>query len=536
MKNRILSIVLVLCMVCTLLPVTAFAATVVNSGTNGNITWSLDSDGILTISGSGAMNSYGNANYNDTSATSAPWGKYYSSIKSVVIENGVTSIGRYAFYGRSSLTSVNIGNSVTGIGNEAFYGCSSLTGIVIPDSVTNMGYQAFSNCSSLTSVVIPKRVTSIGGFAFSGCSSLESVTIESSVMSIESDDIFSGCSSLTSVTIGSGVTSIGNQAFYCCSSLTSVVIPDSVTIIGSNAFAWCSSLTSVVIPNSVTSIGGSAFAVCSSLTIVSIPNSVTSIGDATFIGCDSLKSVTIPDSVTSIGDATFIGCDSLKSVTIPDSVTSIGWYAFSECSSLTDIYFLGTQAEWEEILIDDFNDSLSNASIHFMDESSQISAPENAPTELSIIPVGADIPEGASVGVEAADEQAADIVIAELGEVRYAAFDISLTDAQGTELQPESGVLVVSIAVPEGFDAEKCDIYRVEEDGSLTDMNASVVNGKLQFATEHFSLYIITENAEPDSPDEPDEPDQPVKPLSFFRKIIEFFRSFFARIFALINR
>ena len=166
------------------------------------------------------------------------------------------------------------------------------------------------------------------------------------------------------------VTSIGSHAFSFCSSLTSVTIPNSVTSIGDGAFDDCSSLTSVTIPNSVTSIGSWAFADCTSLTSITIPDSVTSIGDGAFAYCTSLTSITIPNSVTSIGDVAFEDCESLKSVTIGNSVTSIGYRAFADCTSLTDVYYSGTQEQWEKISIDIYNDCLTSANIHYNSTSS----------------------------------------------------------------------------------------------------------------------------------------------------------------------
>ena len=335
MKKQVLSGLLVLCLIFSLLPVSAFADTA-KSGTCGdNLTWTLQ-DGVLTISGTGNMKNYSMQKVNDKYITTAPWGEYYDTIKSVVIEAGVTSIGDYAFYKCSSLASVTIPDSVTSIGSSAFSFCSSLASVTIPDSVTTIGDWAFYNCSSLTSVTIPDSVTSIGSSVFYNCSSLASVTIPDSVTSI-GERAFCDCSSLASVTIPDSVTSIGSSAFRGCSSLASVTIPDSVTSIGGGAFCDCSSLASVTIPNGVTSIGGSVFYGCSSLASVTIPNSVTSIGNSAFYGCSSLASVTIPDSVTSIGDYAFSGCSSLASMTIPDSVTSIGSSAFRGCSSLASV-------------------------------------------------------------------------------------------------------------------------------------------------------------------------------------------------------
>ena len=302
MKRKIVSVLLCVLLLASLLPVSAFADTTASGTCGDNLTWTLDGDGTLTISGTGEMWDYDFIYDNGSYKTSAPWGKCYSSITSIVINDGVTTIGESAFFGCISLASVTIPDSVTSIGISAFCVCSSLASVTIPDSVTSIGSSAFDGCSSLASVTIPDSVTSIGGSAFNGCSSLASVTIGNGVTSIESS-AFCGCSSLSSVTIGNGVTSIGSGAFVYCSSLASVTIP----------------------------------------------NSVTSIGDCAFQDCSSLASVTIPDSVTSIGERAFWGCSSLASVTIPDSVTSIGSNAFNCCSKLMDIAFTGTEEAWNSI-------------------------------------------------------------------------------------------------------------------------------------------------------------------------------------------
>ena len=256
MKKRIFSFVLAVLMIASLLPATALAADVVASGTCGaegngsNLTWTLDSEGVLTISGSGDMYNYGSSDF------SAPWDGSRSRVKSVVIADGVTSIGEYAFFYCESLTSVTIPGSVTSIGLYAFASCTSLTGIWVAE-----GNSHYANDAS--GVLFNKDKTTLvqcpGAFA--------AYTIPDSVTSI-GDNTFDHCTSLTSVTIPDSVTSIGEWAFYWCTSLTSVTIPDSVTSIGDNTFDHCTSLTSVTIPDGVTSIGWRAFSNCTSLTDV----------------------------------------------------------------------------------------------------------------------------------------------------------------------------------------------------------------------------------------------------------------------------
>ncbi len=336
MKNKLLTFVLT-AMACLISP--CLSAETYNGTCGENLTWTLDTEtGVLTISGTGEIrDSY----YYEW------WKSYRSSVSSVVISDGVTSIGYEAFDNCSSLTSITIPNSVTSIGYGAFMGCSSLTSITIPNSVTSIGDSAFEGCSSLTSIAIPSSVTSIGDDAFKGCSSLTSITIPNSVTSI-GRNAFDDCTGLTSVTIGTSVTSIGDSAFEGCSSLTSITIPNSVTSIGGSAFRDCSSLTSIEIPNSVTYIGYDAFK--GVLNIVYNGTASGSPWGAKYINCyvdgylvysddtktELLKCLTsavgeiaIPSSVTSIGDYAFDDCSGLTSVTIPSSVTNIGYYAFN---------------------------------------------------------------------------------------------------------------------------------------------------------------------------------------------------------------
>jgi hypothetical protein len=211
----------------------------------------------LTISGTGKMKDWDNFD--------SPWSSGLS-IEMVIVQNGVTSIGNYAFSGCGSLTSVTIGSSVTSIGSGAFYSCSSLISATIPNSVTSIGSEAFSNCRMLASIIIPNSVIFVG------------------------DNAFYYCRSLALVTIGNSVTSIGKVAFGSCHDLTSVTIPNSVVTIGEKAFSDCG-LTLATIGNGTTSIGEGAFSLCEDLILVTIGNSVTSIGGGAFYGCESLREI-----------------------------------------------------------------------------------------------------------------------------------------------------------------------------------------------------------------------------------------------------
>ncbi len=206
-----------------LLILTLFSFSAIHADDNGscgdNLTWKFtSSDGTLTISGTGNTTNFFDHRY-------VPWGSLRNEIKKVVIKDGVTNIGKYAFYECTNLTSVEMPNSVTSIGRYAFYGCSGLTSVEIPNSVTSIGNSAFNSCYSLTSVEIPNSVTSIGLQAFCNCSGLTSVEIPNSVTSIE-PWAFHMCTSLTSITFkGSTPPTFGNGVFGSVDKSIPVYVP-----------------------------------------------------------------------------------------------------------------------------------------------------------------------------------------------------------------------------------------------------------------------------------------------------------------------
>ena len=289
-----------------------------------------------------------------------------TEITDLVIPDGVTHIGHYAFYNCSGLTSVTIPSSVASVGNDAFDGCTGLqkvivqdiaawckisfdnlnanplayayhiysdenteiTDLVIPNGVTSIGKWTFLNCSGLTSVMIPNSVTSIGYYAFAGCTGLQKVIIQ---------DIAAWCKISFKDDDSNPLSFVHHLYSDENTEIKDLVIPNDVTSIGKWTFEGCSGLTSVEIPSSVTSIGEGAFWDCSGLTSVTIPNSVTSIKNATFWGCSGLTSIEIPNSVTSIGEYAFANCFGLTFVEIPNSVTSISYDAFAGCSNLTSV-------------------------------------------------------------------------------------------------------------------------------------------------------------------------------------------------------
>lgn len=286
--------------------------------------------GELKITGTGNM-------YNYTYDNTAPWFSKRSSIKSVIIESGITGIGDYAFSSCKNLKSVNIPTSVNNIGNNAFNNCSSIESIIIPEGVTKLNYFTFNKCTSLKNVTLPQTLTAIEYSAFNGCTGLTEVSIPKTVQGI-GNNAFNTCSALKSITIPEGITAIEDYTFKSCTSLTTVTLPSTIKTIGSYAFSGCSSLTKVSLPSSITSISNNAFNSCSGLESITIPESVSKIEMYTFKGCSKLKTINLSKTLESIENNAFYNCSSLETIIIPENVTGIGDNAFGKCTTLTKAY------------------------------------------------------------------------------------------------------------------------------------------------------------------------------------------------------
>ena len=352
----------------------------VNAGKCGpNLSFTIIDD-VLTISGTGEMYDYYQLPF-----------RGISSIKRIIIEDGVTSISEFAFYGWKELESIEVPDSVKCIGctsllntkwlsdrkkvnplvilNNILIDGASCTGdVVIPYGVTCINSNAFSYSKSLTSIEIPASVTQIDDGAFTGCTQLTSIDIPSSVTTI-GDNAFNGCTSLSSVNIPSSVTTIGAGAFYNCSSLSSISIPNTVTGIASSSFEgtmWfeekknegnpliivdgilfsghnCSG--DVVIPDDVVVIAEGAFGWNTGMTSITIPSNVKYIGDYAFEGCYDLVNVKLCNSPIYIGKSAFSYIESLKNVEITPNIGDnngfddcfIDEMAFKGCSNLESI-------------------------------------------------------------------------------------------------------------------------------------------------------------------------------------------------------
>lgn len=338
----------------------------------------------------------------------------YFSDYTVVIPDGVISIGRMAFNECSDMTEIRIPESVTEIGPHAFTWCSSLEHIDIPDGVTRIGTSAFYGCSGLTGIHLPESITEIEADVFQFCSGLSEIRLPSGITDIGGGAFF-GCESLTDVDIPDSVKSIGGNAFSWCESLTGVNIPGSVKYIGSSAFEntpWLREQMkqnggleivnqtvvdadenisgTIEIPSGVTRIGEGAFSDCKRLSGVRIPSGVTAIGEGAFSGCSGLRSTVMPASLNVIGDIAFSGCSSLIDIRIPEGVTEIGEGAFAGCESLIaiaipasvkkigggltlsafssapkDVYYGGSREEWNRIWFIKYNVILNSAAFHF---------------------------------------------------------------------------------------------------------------------------------------------------------------------------
>lgn len=208
---------------------------------------------------------------------------------SATIPTGVAEIGQYAFSRNPIITNVSIPDSVMNIGYRAFGDCEKLETVIMGNNVTTISNSAFENCRSIDNIVIPDSVTSIGGNAFSGCTKLNSITISKNV-----------------------------------------------NYIGDNVFTWCTSLSSITVnpENTIFSSGDGCNAV------------IDKRNNQLIIGC---KTTIIPDYVTRIKSYAFGGCTELKSIMIPDSVTSVGYGVFNGCANLTDVYYTGTEEQWQSI-------------------------------------------------------------------------------------------------------------------------------------------------------------------------------------------
>lgn len=328
-------------------------ASVMASGSCGkSITWTLDSDGTMTLTGSGPM-------YDGL--YEAQWFSNKNQVRSLVIGEGITLIG-----------------------SNAFDYCINLSSITFPSTLTTIKACAFSGCNSLKNIIIPDSVSTLGSAAFSGCKSLESVSTGSSLTTIE-QDVFNGCTALTYVSFHDSLTTIERSAFAYCTSLKSITLSSNVTTIESYAFRDCSSLLSFTIPASVSSIGSGVFSGCDSLSAIDVVgsnNSYKSIEGCLFdkagntlISCPGkIESYTIPSNVTTLVPGVFSG-NHLRQVLISSDVLVVNG-SFSNCYALqkitiTDNANVSFDNNWLE-----YNVIESNKHVIYIEAPSGLTVPE----------------------------------------------------------------------------------------------------------------------------------------------------------------
>jgi len=300
---------------------------------------------------------------------SVPWAHVDLPIRFVVIKEGMTSVGAWAFMGYRRLITVSLPSTVTFIGQHAFHDCYRLRSAPLPPNLTTIEEFAFYGCKRLENVTLPPKLSELGSGAFSGCAMIRSIDIPPTLNTI-SASAFEGCGNLTNLTIPDSVTAINEWAFKGCVNLTKVRIPSSVGTLASGAFAKCSSLTAFegssvmydtedgvifyrrgmglvqypagkkgnyTIKSNVQSIAEYAFSGCDGLTHLVIESEITTIPDHAFEDCANLKSVTYASPPQSIGESAFSGCRSLEVAPIVPGISSIGMDAFSGCSSLKSV-------------------------------------------------------------------------------------------------------------------------------------------------------------------------------------------------------
>ena len=359
-----------------------------------NISYTFDKNtGTLAFTGEGEM-------YRLSSGTSPFFN--HPEIKTVIIGEGITTVGDSAFIACSGLSTVIFPSTLSSIGSNSFRNCKSLESVEFPSNLQYINANSFNGCTGLTEIELPDSVLYIGEAAFYG-TSIKTVSIGSNI-SVITKNPFSGCSLLEKITVDK------NNPYYYSGSYNAIIekgsgnlisgckntkIPFSVARICEYAFSGCSGMSSITIPNSVSIIEQNAFSGCSGLKSINIPKNVEIIGNSILSGCEKLEKITvdsnnknynsnnncnaiiehssnkliagcknsyIPETVTNIGVSAFYGCTGLKSIVIGKNVKYIYQTAFSNCSNLNDIYYTGSIIDWENI---DGHEYLNNIIKHY---------------------------------------------------------------------------------------------------------------------------------------------------------------------------
>ena len=313
------------------------------------VSWQLE-NGVLTISGEGAMENY-------AKAVKQPWYEKRAQITSVVVKDGITEIGDFAFYGLTNLKEVSIADSVTKIGHYALKNCSALSEVQLPEKLESVGESAFYGCTALKDITFHENVQSIGSYAFSRCTKLNKVIFEGDAPEIQTG-VFSGVRVSVSYPEEKASWTEDKKQNYGGQLSWNQPLPWDVdnhvlTITNDDCmknyesaaktpwYANRADITSIVVTEGVTKIGDYAFYGYSNLTSVQLPDSLESIGNYVFKNCGKLSEITLPEKVSAIGESAFYGCG-LAEITIPSNVTVIADYSFARNTGLKNIIFEGS--------------------------------------------------------------------------------------------------------------------------------------------------------------------------------------------------
>ena len=332
------------------------------------VTYTISDDGVLTISGTGAMANY---TYKDNDSSNCPWHSVRWAINKVVIEDGVTSIGDFAFAFDISLADVTIPGSVTSIGNRAFMG-TPLSSVVIPEGVKTIGENAFWRCTSLQTITVPASATKFGDHAFDtreyydGSYHTQLTDIYYGGSRQQWYDAGGGNAALMDVTVHfNGTTGniidggqCGDNAFWKLDKTGTLTIYGSGAVYDyptSEDDSWWmdwalpwkyyyEAISRIVVAEGITHLGRESLSALDYATTLSLPSSLISIGRAALCSFGGTE-IIVPDKVTSIGDFAFNGCENLQTITLPAGLQSIG-SCFIECDTLETINFKGTMEQW----------------------------------------------------------------------------------------------------------------------------------------------------------------------------------------------
>ena len=414
--KKLLSILLVTVMVFGSAPLAGFvgielpelnpfvfkAEAATHSGKCGSTAWwEYDSiTRVLTVTGTGEISSY--SWDNDKQSYNRPWEQYVSNIKQIVIDEGITTIGMEAFANHRNVQTIQLPDSLEELFFRAFYDCSSLKNIIIPNNVISIGASSFGNCSSLSSVILPNSLTSLYGGAFHNCTSLESVTLSNSLTTLESNT-FGGCSKLESVVIPNSVTTLKENVFSFCINLKEITLSNNISQISDGAFDNCLNLSDIYYDGTYSDFSKISIGVnnkqlayvtiyCSDSVSIGIFGScgdeiywsfhgesgVFSVSGNGYMNAyypyterpwdsyrNDVKHIIINEGITDIGWHAFCYFYNLETIVIPISVKQIDEKALYYLNSLTDIYYCGTETQWNEIIIDENNDTFENVRIHY---------------------------------------------------------------------------------------------------------------------------------------------------------------------------